>query len=120
MEAQVAKVTALVEAVLRGPPVQAAAPEKPPMPELQELSMQFEQFKQTNEAEDKALKAEIKKLQQEAEAYRARVTMYEEVHTKTLNEDRAQPGRCGSAADGSRLSLRTCERVLSRLISSRQ
>jgi hypothetical protein len=59
------------------------------MPELQELSMQFEQFKQTKEAEDKALKAEIKKLQQEAEAYRARVTMYEEVHTKTFNEDRA-------------------------------
>ncbi len=63
------------------------------MPELQELSMQFEQFKQTKEAEDKALKAEIKKLQQEAEAYRcahrARVTMYEEIHTKTSNEDRA-------------------------------
>ena len=91
VEAQVGKVTALFEAMLRGQPVQAAAPEKPPMPELQELSMQLrvEQFKQTKEAEDKALKAEIKKLQQEAEAYRARVTMYEEVHTKTFNEDRA-------------------------------
>ena len=89
VEAQVGKVTALFEAMLRGQPVQAAAPEKPPMPELQEPRMQFEQFKQTKEAEDKALKAEIKKLQQEAEAYRARVTMYEEVHTKTFNEDRA-------------------------------
>ena len=87
MEAQVAKVTALVEAVLRGPPVQAAAPEKPPMPELQELSLQFEQFKQTKEAEEKAFKAE--KLQAEVEAHSARVKMYEEVHTRTFNEDRA-------------------------------
>ena len=89
VEAQVGKVTALFEAMLRGQPVQAAAPEKPPMPELQELSMQFEQFKQTKEAEEKALKAEIKKLQQEAEAYSAKVRMHAEVHERTFNEDRA-------------------------------
>ena len=88
-EAQIAKVTALVDAVLSGQPVQAAAPEKPPMPELQELSLQFEQFKQTKEAEEKALKAEIKKLQAEAEAHSASVKMYAEVHTRTFNEDRA-------------------------------
>jgi hypothetical protein len=88
-EAQIAKVTALVDAVLSGQPVQAAAPEKPPMPELQELSLQFEQFKQTKEAEEKALKAEIKKLQAEAEAHSASVKMYAEVHTRTFNEERA-------------------------------
>ena len=93
---------------VRRPNVQPQQPQQQPPP------------RPAMEAEDEALKAEIKKLQQEAEAYGARVTMYEEVHTKTFNEDRAQPGRCGSAADGSRLSLRTCERVLSRLISSRQ
>ena len=59
------------------------------MPELQELSLQFEQLKQTKETEGKAFMAEIKKLQQEAEAYSAKVRMYAEVHERTLNEDRA-------------------------------
>ncbi len=92
------------------------------MPELQELSLQFEQFKQTKEAEEKALKAEIKKLQAEAEAHSASVKMYAEVHTlaRTFNEDRALRERNRWLETQLEDVAPTCERVLSRLISSRR